>query len=559
MSLRNLTITVRYVTIDAALRPVWMMTDDELMAEASSINTASDKLALASPVALARHLDRKYKLRAHLRLIGDALGRVSHGSGDRLLIFTPPQIGKTVSCAVWFPFWWLCLNPEDRVIIGSYNNTLALSRGRSVRKLVNEHGHRYGIALERGSQSANDWLLATGGGVKSVGVGSGVAGAPGDLIVIDDPHKSRAEADSMTVRNTVWDWMSGDINARRQPNSPICLIMTRWHEDDLGGRLIKEQGRVEEGGRWRVIHLPAFATANDPLGREPGDPLSHPKIHPKDRAALVAHWEEKRATSTVRDWHALYLGDPRPTEGALVSAEIMRRQTKGPSECAPPVINAVAVDPSGGGRDEAGIVAGYRGTDGRVYWTHDLTAVMPTAKWAKEVCDLAWATDAELIIFESTFGGDQAGIIIRSRWDNLCTEKGVAKPCPRIEAVPAKKNKRLRAEPISQLLVEDRVRLVGLMPELVQQWLTWMPTDSHSPGRIDASVYLTLGLIGNGPADVGSITDPDGGPTPQLPVMPGTPQHVSTPGPGMPVLPGMPSRGGMPGRLPTAPGFPGSR
>ena len=547
---------------DLALRPVWMMTDDELLAEATSINDANDTTALRNPVALARHLDPKYKLRAHVKLIGEALGAISHGSGDRLMILTPPQVGKTVSVAVWFPFWWLIRWPEDRVIIGSYNNNLALARGRSVRKLVNEHGSRYGIGLERGSQTVTDWQLSTGGGVKSVGVGGGVVGAPGDLVIIDDPHKSRAEADSQRVRDKVYDWMSGDINSRRQPNSPICVIMTRWHDDDLGGRLLKEQGTVEEGGRWRVIHMPAFAIANDPLGRAPGDPLPHPKIHPKDRAALVAHWEEKRTTSSVRDWHSQYMGDPKPTEGALVTEQLMRDRSISATDAAAPVINAVAVDPSGGGRDEAGIIAGYRGTDNRVYWTHDLTAVMPTAEWARATVELAYTTDAEMIIFESNFGGDQAGLIIRTAWDVMCDKKGLKnRLCPRIVQVPGRKNKRLRAEPVSQQLIEDRVRLIGYHPELIQQWCTWMPTDSHSPGRIDASVYITLALLGNEPTDMGTATtppEPDGpaqpAAAPVLPVMPGTPRPTGGPA-ALPVVPGFPRAGGAPGRLPGMPGM----
>lgn len=549
---------------DLAMRPVWMMTDDELLAEIHSIDHAADSDALANPVALARHLDPRYRLRAHVRLIGDALGHISHGSADRLLILTPPQVGKTASVAIWFPFWWLIRWNRDRIIIGSYNNNLALARGRSVRKLVNEHGHRYGLSLERGSQSVNDWQLISGGGVKSVGVGAGVAGSPGDLVIIDDPHKSRAEADSLTVRNKVWEWMSADVNSRRQPNAPICVIMTRWHEDDLGGRLLKQQGRVEQGGLWRVIHLPAFATTNDPIGRAPGDPLPHPKILSADRAALCAHWEEKRATSTVRDWHALYLGDPRPTEGALVSEEMMTARTVPASLAPPAVVHAVAVDPSGGGRDEAGIVGGYRGTDNRVYWTHDLTAVMPTSAWARACVDLAYALDAELIVFESNFGGDQAGLIIRTAWDAMCAQRGITnRLCPRIVSVPGRKNKRLRAEPVAQQIVEDRVRLVGVLSELIGQWCHWMPTDTASPGRIDASVYLTLALLGNEPTDIGTATPgPTGGGPPvvtQLPVMPGSPR-VPGGGAGLPVAPGLPRPGGrLPGGLGAGPGRLGGR
>lgn len=502
-----------------ATRPVWYMSDEELLAEAEALNRAADMEALANPVTLARHLDNRYRIRAHLTAIGNALAALRPGSGDRLLITTPPQIGKSVAIAVWMPLWWLAQYPEDRVVIASYGRNLAVNRGRSIRKLVNEHGHRYGLALERGSQAVHEWTLASGGGVKSVGVGSGIAGYSADVAVIDDPHKSRAEADSITIRDKVYDWWSADINARLQPRTPVCLVQTRWHTDDLAGRLLKDQGRVEEGGRWRVLHLPALAIANDPLGREPGEPLSHPKIPSRDRDALLAHWQEKRRTSTVRDWHSLYQGDPQPGEGALISPDILRarRHPVAPSR---PVTHAVAVDPSGGGRDTAGIIGGFRGEDGRVYWTHDVSGVMPTETWARRACELAHALQAEKIVIEANFGGDQAALIIRTAWAALAAERGLPDLPPRIELVRARKGKRLRAEPVAQLLIEDRVRLVGFLDQVEAEWVSWQPTDSDSPGRIDASTYLTFALLGDGPAEVATVND---GALPPLPTMPNAP------------------------------------
>lgn len=527
------------------------MTDAELCAEAESISRAEDAEALVNPVRLARHLDPKYRMRPHLSLIGDAMGALRRDAGDCLMIFTPPQVGKTVSVAVWGPFWWLSRFPEDRVVIGSYGNILAINRGRQVRKLVNNHGHRYGIALERGSQAANDWYLTSGGGVKSVGVGAGVTGSEADLVIIDDPHKSRAEAESFRIRQKVADWLSGDVNSRRQPGSPTVLIMTRWHEDDIGGRLIKEQGTVEEGGRWRVLHMPAIAGANDVLGREIGDPLPHPKIPTRDKIALTAHWDEKRRTSSNRDWFALYQGDPQPAEGALLTAQMMRDRSINAMEAAPPVINAVAVDPSGGGRDECGIAAGYRGTDGRIYLTHDLSAVMPSTEWPGVVCELALLTGAEMIIFEHNYGGDQAKTLIRTAWAAMAAKRRMPDMPPRIEMVHAKKNKRLRAEPVAQLIVEDRYRFVGYHPNMVRQWTTWQPTDSESPGSLDTSVYLGWQLVGDGPAEVATVeSTPD---TPALPTVPSMPS-VSRPG-SLPTVPGSPQGGFR--RMPGMPGLPG--
>src|SRR5690606_5721943 len=142
--------------------------------------------------------------------------------------------------------------------------------------------------------------------MRAAGVGGSLTGMAGDIGLIDDPHKDRAEADSEEIRENVWDWYSSTFSTRLSPGAPRILIMTRWHPDDLAGRLIKQEGTVDEGGKWIIIVLPAFAREGDPLGREPGEPLTHPKIDEDDAEGARAHWEEKRRTSTPRDWAALY-------------------------------------------------------------------------------------------------------------------------------------------------------------------------------------------------------------------------------------------------------------
>jgi len=173
---------------------------------------------------------------------------------------------------------------------------------------------------------------------------------------------------------------------------------------------------------------------------------------------------------------------------------------------------------------------------------------MSTDKWARAAVDLAYLVDAEIIVFEGNFGGDQAGLIIRTAWSAMCAERGITnRLCPRIVQVSARKNKRLRAEPIAQQIVEDRVRIVGKLAELVGQWCTWMPTDSFSPGRLDTSVYLTLALLGKEPTDIGTVTpapDPVAPAAAPLPVMPGTPRTTGGAGQGLPVAPGFPRIGG---------------
>lgn len=523
------------MTDTLALRPTWQMTEQELMAEAEAINKADDKAALVDPAVLMRHLQPHYKRRQHLRIIGEQFGRLHNRDFDRLMILTPPQVGKTVTAAVGGAFWWLCLFPWHRVIIGSYGSPLAINRGRSVRKLVIEHGHRYDLRLEPGSQKVSDWELMSGGGLKSVGVGAGVTGSPGDIAIIDDPHKSRAEADSIRRRDAVHEWYSGDVISRLAPDAPVVLIMTPWHPDDLRGRLLADEGRVEDGGRWKVIAMPALCTDpdTDPLGRQLGEPLPHPKIAPRDKARALKHWEDKRTGSKVRDWFSLYQLDPKPEEGALLSRQLLRERrcytqdaVCGPC-CTDVVKAAVAVDPSGGGRSTAGIIGGYLGTDDRVYFTHDRSGVMDPDEWTRAACELAAEIDADLVIVEVNYGGKIATLAIRTAWDALRREEleqfggdpraqtyreqaKYARLAPRIKEVRARKNKVLRADPIAQQWIEDRCRTGAYLPEMEDEWATWQPDHTDSPGRIDASVYLGYGLLKPPSAGAGSGPPPTG-------------------------------------------------
>lgn len=503
----------------STLRPVHQMAEAELIAEAEAIQRAQDEHALRDPATLMRHLNPAgYRHRAHLRIIAAAVADVGDGRDDRLIIATPPQVGKTVTAVVGGALWWLCRNPADRVLIGSYGSTLAINRGRSIRKLVVEHGHRYGLRLERGSARVDDWSLLSGGGVKSVGVGSGVTGSPGDFGLIDDPHKGRIEADQMRARDRVYEWYSGDFLSRLSPDAPIMIIMTRWHPDDLVSRVLADEGRKEDGGRWRVIHMPALATDpdRDPLRRPVGAPLPHPRISPSDTDRALRHWNGKRAASTVRDWHAVYQGDPRPVEGALLSRKLLRErrcyQAGAQQPCAEPVKAAVAVDPSGGGRDTAGIIGGYLGTDKRLYLVADRSGVMSSDAWARTACQMAVDIDADRVIVERNYGGDMAKLSIRTAWDALRREElhqlggdptadrylsaaRYARLCPRIVEVTAKKSKLLRAEPIAQQWTEDRIRTAAYLPDVEEEWATWQPDQTDSPGRIDASVYLGYGML----------------------------------------------------------------
>jgi hypothetical protein len=449
-----------------------------------------------SPGELAVRLDARQVQRGHLELIDRAYTDLHAGVVDRVLISTPPQVGKTQR-TVWAAFWWLTWHPWDKIILASYGAALAANRGRMVRELIKQHGADYGLVLDPMQQASNDWALTCGGAMRTGGLASGITGNPADIVIIDDPHKNRAESDSKELREKVWDNYSSSLLSRMSPGAPMILVQTRWHPDDLAGRVLEEEGREEEGGRWRVVELPAIATSEeDPLGRSIGEPLPHPKIDEDDVDAAAAHWADKKRTSTIRDWAALYQCDPQPAEGALLTIDqVKAARHRGDLPAAKFV--AVGIDPSGGGRDTAGIVAGIRGVDDRLYWTNDRSARMSSDVWSKEACLLAHEIGADRFVVENNFGADQAKLVMRTAWEALQRSGDIPADamCPRIVMVHAKRGKFLRAEPVSQQVLVDNVKFAGILPELERQWTTWQNGSPESPGALDAAVYVAYNLI----------------------------------------------------------------
>jgi predicted phage terminase large subunit-like protein len=241
----------------------------------------------------------------HLRHIRTALEQVTSGTLNRLMIFCPPQHGKSQMTTIRYPVWRLEHNPELRVIIGCYNQTLANRFSRQARRIAEGR-----IALDRERRAVEEWQTKAGGIFRAVGVGAGITGQGGDLILIDDPVKSREEAESQSYRDRVWDWYSQDLFTRQGPGAAIILIMTRWHESDLAGRILAS----DDGPNWTVINLPAIAEAGDPLGRELGQALCPARY---DEAALA----QRRMVLGSYAFSALYQGHPTPPGGGMFQRE----------------------------------------------------------------------------------------------------------------------------------------------------------------------------------------------------------------------------------------------
>lgn len=272
----------------------------------------------------------------HHELIIEGLEHLEADLLDVLVINCPPGSAKSTYGSVAFPAWYLGRNPKNCVIAASHTQELAERFGRRVRNLVGspEHAKIFpDCVLSVDSSAAGRWDTSQKGEYFAAGVGGSVTGRRADLAIIDDPVKSREDADSATIREKQWAWWRDDLMTRMKPGGKIVLIMTRWHEDDLGGRLIADL--KQSGKRYRIISIPMEAGENDPLGRGVGEPL-----WPEWFTPMMLE-EAKREPRT---WSALYQQEPRPIGGGEFKQEWLSYWTQQPASGAKIII----VDPSSG-------------------------------------------------------------------------------------------------------------------------------------------------------------------------------------------------------------------
>ncbi|HEY5960951.1 MAG TPA: hypothetical protein VIV60_30555 [Polyangiaceae bacterium] len=244
---------------------------------------------------------------AHHQLIIDKLEAVVRGEVRRLAIFLPPGSAKSTYASVLFPPWFLAQRAGSCILAISHNKDLIQKFGRKCRNLVDEHKKVLGYELASDSSAADDWGTSNGSVYFCGGIGSKIAGHRADLGLIDDPIGSIVDADSLLMRDAAWDFYEWDFLPRLKPNAAVVVISTRWHEDDLMGRLLHK-----ELGRWTVIKVPMEAGHNDPLGRLPGDRL-WPEYFTDEMVV--------EAKSNSRKWMGAYQQEPAPEEGDYFKKE----------------------------------------------------------------------------------------------------------------------------------------------------------------------------------------------------------------------------------------------
>lgn len=293
------------------------MTSVTPQSESRRMTSSPEQRALAQsgPAGLGLATDPAFRVPPHIDLINAAIVEAvataePAPSPQVLVVEVPPRHGKSSLISELTPAWFLGMYPDRKVILTSYEADFAATWGRRSRALLEEHGAElYGVAVDQDSRARNRWdIKGRKGGMMTAGVGGAVTGKGAHLLIIDDPIKNAEQAQSETIRAKHIDWWLTTARTRLEPGAVVALLMTRWHESDLGGYMLDNEDRVRE------IRLPALAEPEDPLGRAPGEALWPERYD----AANLARTREQLGPYW---WSALYMGKPSPDEGGIFRRE----------------------------------------------------------------------------------------------------------------------------------------------------------------------------------------------------------------------------------------------
>lgn len=253
---------------------------------------------------------------------------VMAGKQPRLIIQAPPRSGKSELFSRRFPAWAFGQNPNLQIIAASYSTDLASRMNRDVQRIIDSEEYQgvfpettlngKNIATVSGQSLRNSEIfeiVGHAGAYRSAGVGAGITGMGADIGIIDDPVKDAKEANSQTIRDAVWDWYTTTFYTRLSPKSGILLGMTRWHEDDLAGRLLREM--ANDGDQWRIVSFPAIAEEDEEYRNE-GEAL-HPERYNLERLTKI-----KKAVGS-QAWNALYQQRPSSKGGDIIKGAWFKR------------------------------------------------------------------------------------------------------------------------------------------------------------------------------------------------------------------------------------------
>lgn len=440
-----------------------------LSPQAAAAELLARRKARSGLLSFTEYTNPAYQAAPHHALIAEKLEAVERGEIKRLMITMPPRHGKSELASRRFPAWYMGRNAGKQIIAASYNSDLANDFGREVRNIVGspEFQVLFEVDLAQDSKAANRWHTSAGGMYVAAGVGTAITGRGADVLLIDDPFKDRQEADSEITRQRVWDWYTSTAYTRLMPGGAVVVINTRWHDDDLSGRLLAEQ--EQEGDKWELLSLPAIA----------------------DGAALWPEWypierlEQIKAVLPARDWNALYQQNPIPDDGDYFKSAWFGEYDELPENLRMYGASDYAVTDGDGDFTEHGI-AGVDANNNLYiadWWRGQTTSDV----WIDKKCDL-------IIKHAPHCWFGEAGPIRRAIEPFLMGRMQAREAYCRIEWLASINDKPTRARPIQAMASMGKVMLPKNAPwkhELLSQLLRF------PAGKYDDGVDV-LSLFGRG-------------------------------------------------------------
>lgn len=432
-------------------------------------------------------------------IVAEHLEAVESGEIKRLMIFAPPQHGKSELSTRRFPAWYMGRNPDKGVISASYNADFARGFGRNVRDIIFSREYQNifpGIAIRSDNRAAEEWELEQGGKYFSVGVASATTGKGAHLFLIDDPVKDRKDADSPTKREDAWNWYRDVVFTRLQDDAAVVMTLTRWHFDDLAGRALQlaESGR---GKPWTILKLPAIAVPRlhfetkmpilnedgsvpgDPLGRKPNEPLAPSRF---SLASLL----EKQEVSGERTWSALYQQVPMSDQGGMFKTAWFGAH-EGPLPQKRIRVRAWDLAASIDGDWTVGLLMS-RDTDGFFYVEHIIRFRGTPLEVERKIIETAH-NDGRSVQIRLPQDPGQAGV---HQISNLTRKLAGF----RVKAERPTGKKHIRAEPFAAQVEAGNVKLVnGFWKDIFLEEASVFPLGQHDD-QIDAASDAFNALIG---------------------------------------------------------------
>ena len=295
--------------------------------EVAEINRIVDELearqtnqaAYDDLIEFCKRMQPDYIVGKHHRILADMLMAIEAGDKDRICVNIPPRHGKSQLVSIFFPAWFLGRNPNKKVMMVSHTTDLAVDFGRKVRNLISTDAYQAifsTVQLASDSKSAGRWNTNAGGEYYACGIGSALAGRGADLLLVDDPHSEQDVINgNFSVFEKAYEWFTFGARTRLMPGGRVAIIQTRWHMDDLTGRVTRDMAQNERADEYEIVEFPAILEVED---KETDDIVEKP-LWPEffDLEALL----RTKASMPTFQWNAQYQQTPTAEEAALVKRE----------------------------------------------------------------------------------------------------------------------------------------------------------------------------------------------------------------------------------------------